>query len=345
MHIGRSSHARHVEEGLGKVDIRDEGGVNGARCGHAGPANKQRRAHGLFEDPALIIPTMLAEVEPLVGRIDDDGVLHEAFLFEELQHAADVVIDRLHATEVIMHIALVAPLDEVTPLGLGLAVGFIDRTVIGIPGLGLFRRDARRMHQLHVQRANRLFQSHVLVADRKSPVLVIIEQSCRLRINAALIPAEVRQIRRPLAVRCLLLTHQHEGLALIAPLHPSHRRIRGDIRHVASGLDHARRRLHRWIVVDALALQNLPVVEALWVAVEVPLADEGSLIAGSLKEFREGRLRAVKDGVGVIIKAVQVGILTRQDDRAAWTTDRIRHQSSVKAHALLGNTIDIGGLD
>ena len=138
-------------------------------------------------------------------------------------------------------------------LGLGLTVGLVDRAVVGIPDLGLLRGDAGRVNQFHVEQADGLRQGHVLVGDHRRAPLVVVEQGGRLGIDAALVPPEVGQVGRPLAVRRLLLTHQHEGLTLVAPLHPSHRNIRGDIRHIAGSLNHARRRLHRGVIVDALA--------------------------------------------------------------------------------------------
>ena len=244
-----------------------------------------------------------------------------------------------------MHVALVAPFHEVAPLQVGLPVGLVDRVVIGIPDLGLLRGDSRGMDEFHVERIDGLLEAHVLIADRKSPVLVIVEQRRRLGIDAALVPTEVREVRGPLAVRGLLLAHQHEGLALVAGLDPVHRSIGGDVRHVAGGLDNPLRRLHRWIVVDALALQDLPVVKPLRVAVEVPLSDEGGLVAGGAEQLRESRLGAVEDGVGVVIETVQVGILAGQDDGTARTADRVRDEGPVEAHALLGDAVDVGRLD
>ena len=45
---------------------------------HAGPADEQRRAQRFLEDPALVEPAVLAEVEALVGGVDDDGVVGQA---------------------------------------------------------------------------------------------------------------------------------------------------------------------------------------------------------------------------------------------------------------------------
>ena len=55
---------------------------------------------------------MLAQIEALVGRVDDDGILSEAFGLEILQHAADVIVHGLNGGEVVVHVALIAPADE-----------------------------------------------------------------------------------------------------------------------------------------------------------------------------------------------------------------------------------------
>jgi hypothetical protein len=36
---------------------------------------------------------MITEKEPLIARVDDDGVSRQAFLSENFQHSTDVVVD------------------------------------------------------------------------------------------------------------------------------------------------------------------------------------------------------------------------------------------------------------
>ena len=345
LHVGRSRDAGHVEEGLGEVDVRDEGLVDRTRGGDAGPAHEERRADGLLEDPALIEPAMLAEVEALVGRVDDDGVREQALLLEVLQDAADVVVDRLHAAEVIVHVALVAPLDQVATLGLRPLVGLVDRTIVGVPDLGLLGRDAGRVDELHVERVDGLGQGHVLVADRVGAIGVVIEQRVRLGVDTSLVPPEVREIGRPFAVRGLLLAHQQEGLGLVALGQPAEGDVGGDIRHVTRSLHDAGGRLHGRVVIDTLPQEDLPEVETGRVGVEVPLADHRGLVTGGLQEFRERRLGPVEDGVGVVVETVPVGILAGQDHRAARAADGVRDQRPVEAHAFPGDPVDIRGLD
>ena len=52
---------------------------------------------------------MLAEEETLIGRVDDDRILREAGVIEILQQSAHVIVESLHAAEIIVHEAVVLP--------------------------------------------------------------------------------------------------------------------------------------------------------------------------------------------------------------------------------------------
>ena len=55
---------------------------------------------------------MLAQIETLVGGIDEDGVVGEALLFEGLAKAGEVFIDTLDGAEVVLGVALELPAHE-----------------------------------------------------------------------------------------------------------------------------------------------------------------------------------------------------------------------------------------
>ena len=107
------------------------------------PAHEQGSAERLLEDPALVEPAVLAQVEALVGRVDDDGVVGQPLVVEELQQAADPLVDGLDAAEVVVEVAVVLPAHEVLALEIGLAEGGIARLVVGVPGLALLGRQLR----------------------------------------------------------------------------------------------------------------------------------------------------------------------------------------------------------
>ena len=145
-------------------------------------------------------------------------------------------------------------------------------------------------------------------------------------------------------MRRLVLAHEHEGLGLVALGDPIEGKVGDDVGDVALSLDHALRILHRWVIIDALPRQHLPEVETNGVADEVPLTDDGGLVASLLEELREGDLRAIEDGIRIVIEPVQVRILAGQDDRATRTADGISDEGAIEPHAFLGEAIDVRGL-
>ena len=87
---------------------------------------------------------MLAEVPALVGRVDDNRIFGEAGVVEVLEHAADVVVHRLHAAQIILDVTLVHPLDLGLALQVGLAECLVLRSVGGVPNFLLLRRQVVR---------------------------------------------------------------------------------------------------------------------------------------------------------------------------------------------------------
>ena len=83
LHLGRNRLSGEVEEGLGEVEVGDEVRIHAPRLHLPRPAREQRRAQRFLEKPPLVEPAMLAEVEALVGGVDDDGVLRETLVVEE----------------------------------------------------------------------------------------------------------------------------------------------------------------------------------------------------------------------------------------------------------------------
>ena len=55
---------------------------------------------------------MFAKVEPLVGGVDDDGVVGEAAGFEFVENDADAFVHRANRAEVVFDVALVFPLRD-----------------------------------------------------------------------------------------------------------------------------------------------------------------------------------------------------------------------------------------
>ena len=145
-------------------------------------------------------------------------------------------------------------------------------------------------------------------ADAVRTMAAVIEKHGRLDILAVPVERQVAQRRHPCAVRRLVLAHQNEGLAgLCVLLQPIDREVGHDVgavafdRALAVGAEQDR------VVVVTLSAQHLPVVEALWVRSQVPLAENRGGVARLLQQFRKRLLRAV-ELVAVLPKAVQVAV-------------------------------------
>ena len=109
-----------VEKGGGVVNILNEGFGGGAGLDDAGPANDEGHFKGLFEHPALVIPAVFAEVESLVGGVDDDGVFGEATGFEFVEDDADAFIHGANGAQVVFNVALIFPLRDLFVAEFGL---------------------------------------------------------------------------------------------------------------------------------------------------------------------------------------------------------------------------------
>ena len=70
---------------------------------------------------------MLAEIEPLIGDVDDDRVVGESLGIEPVKEPLDVVIDRCDAPKVVLAIPLLLPADEI-PAG---QVRFLELLISG----------------------------------------------------------------------------------------------------------------------------------------------------------------------------------------------------------------------
>ncbi len=180
-----------------------------------------------------------------------------------------------------------------------------------------------------------------MIAHGLAATAVAVEKRLRLFIHAVLVESEQPQWRLPLAVRGLVLAHDHEGLRLVAPVEPLEREIADDVARVAFVLHLLAVVDHRRVVVGALARQDVPVVVAHGIAAEVPFSDDGRLVAALLKHRRESGLGAVKAAVAVVVEAVGVRVLAGLDHRAAGAADGVRDEAAVKAHALFGDAVHV----
>ena len=139
--------------------------------------------------------------------------------------------------------------------------------------------------------------------------LVVVVEVVRQGQLCVIEGPEVLQVRHPGAVGRLVVQQQAErpvGVALV--LEPVEGQVGGDVGGVA-GDDAALAVIYKGgVVVLALSDEDVPVVEAGGVGGQVPLADDGGLVAGLAQELGEGLLAAV-EGAGVVGESVLVAVL------------------------------------
>ena len=144
-----------------------------------------------------------------------------------------------------------------------------------------------------------------------------------------------------------MVDEEAEGLILVAlVLHPVDALVGNKVGQVAFLLDGIV--LHgneARIVIVTLAGQDFPVVEARRQAFEVPLADDGRLIARLLEQLGHGLLGAVEHAGRVVREAVGVAVLARNHAGTAGTAQRVGHEAVGEAHAVGGNAVEVGRLD
>ena len=180
---------------------------------------------------------------------------------------------------------------------------------------------------------------HRGLAGGVGPRRVIVAERGRLGNVALVVQREVLVVRVPRAVRGLVVAHQEERLVLGPVLEEVDRQIGDDVGHVALDLPAARGLEEGRVVIDALARQDRPAVEAGRVAAQVPLADHARMVAGRLQVLGDGRLRAVE--AVEHRHAVLVAVLAGQDAGPAGRADRVDAEAGVQSHALVGEAVEV----
>ena len=358
--VRRRRRAGDVQEGRGVVDVLDECVDGRAGLDDAGPAHDQRHHQRLLVHPALVVPAVVAEVEALVGAVDDDGVVGEALLLEPVHEPADALVDAADAAQVVLQVALVHPADEVLALEIGRVEGGVAgaeglvparalrlgharevpvaRRVEGAAALGygaVLGRHEEVVEQLHVA-----LDRHLRGERARGIVQVVVEEG--RRHGQVLVGPQIEVTARghPGAVRRLVLAHEHPGaVLLVLVLEPAEGEVGDDVGAVP--LDRASAVLvdqHRVVVVP-LAGEHVPVVEALGVRVEVPLADHRGPVAGAAELLGEGPLVPV-ELVAVAAEAVRVAVLAGEDGGAARAADGVAAERAREDDALGGQPVD-----
>ena len=189
-----------------------------------------------------------------------------------------------------------------------------------------------------------MFNGHLLLSRPTAAADVLVEQIVRLRQRHVVVHIQMLRAGLPVAMRGLVMIHQEERLVLVPLLlKESQRFVRDDVGRIARVFDDTLGRFHRRIVIGPLADQYVPIVEAGRLALEMPLTDDGRLIAGLLQQLGDGLLASV-ERVAVSDEAVQMAVLACQDNGPARPTDRVGTEGVVESNALVGQPIEIGRL-
>ena len=233
LHISGDFCPCEVEEGGSVVDVLNEGLAGGARLDDLGPANDEGHFKGFFKHPTLVVPTMFAEVEALVGGVDDDGVFGESAGFELFKDDANAFIHGADGAKVVFDVALILPLVDFLLSKLTCFELFEEGLVLGligcVPGLFLFlvhalvfavreafgevfRKEAFAMKLHVVSPIHILFDAHGLLLEGLMAVGVVVEEAVGLGEGDVVEEGEVALSGGPVAVGRFILRHDHEGL-------------------------------------------------------------------------------------------------------------------------------------
>ena len=362
LHVRRDLHACDVQERGGEVQVRDDRGGRRTRSSDARPAHDERRAERLLVHPALVVPPVLAEVEALVGRVHDHGVVGETGFIQPVEDPSQIVVDRCDGPEVVLDVSLVLPPREVVAPETGRAKGLVPRSVGRVPlrllllghaleccRLPLGKVRSRLRLQLQVVDVEHVpGDRHLLVRGRRSTPRVVVEQRLRLRDRLAVVLRQVIRAGHPAPMRRLVLEHEHEGLVGVAALgQPLERQVGHDVRDVTFAPARRGRvgiRVQKIrVVVRSLSGQHLPVVETGGRALEMPFPDHGGLVAGLAEQLGERDLRSVEH-VRVVSHSIQMAVKPGLNHRARRGADRVGDHGPVEPHSPVREAVDVRGL-
>jgi hypothetical protein len=263
---------------------------------------------------------VVSEEEALVRGVEDDRVLGQPFGAEEIEQAADVVVNRGDGPEVILDVTLVGPTFE---LG-------------GAQALG---RRGLPVALVHVA-----VDAHPRGRRSAGPAAVIVVECLGPRDFEVVVQMGVFRIGLPRPVRGLVAAQKAEGPPGVAPAQPGERHVGDQVRDVAwvdpppVGVDHL------GIVVEPLAGQNAPEVESprlvLGSLAQVPLADHRRLVPVLAEHLRE-RQQAVVEVRGQCRDAVDMIVRAGQNRRAARRADRVGAEATIEPHAASRDPVQV----
>ena len=144
-----------------------------------------------------------------------------------------------------------------------------------------------------------------------------------------------------------MVAHQHERPGCVARFEPVQRFVGDDVGDIARVADRPAGFMEHRVVVVTLAGDHGPVVKAGGLVrrtfAQMPFTKNGGLVAATAQVL--GHVgQAVVDAVGQRHDAVHMVVGAGQNRRAAGGANGVADIAVVHPHALLGQTVDVGGL-
>ena len=202
----------------------------------------------------------------------------------------------------------------------------------------LLVRHLQVIHQIHI-----LYNAHFLLGCRNSAFIFIIEVLWH-RISYIIIQVKVTKIRHPGTMRRLMMNKKTEWFTLVPDaVHPIYCQICHNIGSIAFPLYPFTIFNKFRIIIIPLSYQDVPIIKSGRFRYQMPFTDHSSLIAISLKQFRESLLVTVKCG-GIIRKSIGMTMFTGQHTGTAGTTQGVCHKTICETDPFIGYPVNIGCL-
>ena len=164
-----------------------------------------------FVHKTFVVHPKFTEIPAVVCGVDHQGVFGQSLFIEVIEHRSDAIVDPLDTGQVVLHVALVFPLDqrfafEVLAVD-GHTRGFDPEPLVPLLALQL-------LGGIELQVAASQIVGDGLFVFRKGrwPSFVVIPKRRWFRKFAIGKEGFVLQIRIPLAVGCFVVEHQEERL-------------------------------------------------------------------------------------------------------------------------------------
>ena len=261
--------------------------------------------------------------------------------------------------EVVAQVGLVLPLHqcaagEAVALEAVVAVAevlFVGLSLIGIqatifsngPAEAVDRASQRVYFQVEGQ-FHILINRHLLCVGGRATGCIIVPHGLGQGELGVVVHAQILHIRKPAAMRCLVVNEQTERLRCVAMVEEVNGVVGDEIGGIAFLTDILPvrgRTLELRIPIGALVVEHMITIEALRLAHEVPLANHAGLVACLLEQFREEGARGV-DAFEQHLLSVLMAVETRDEAGTAGRRQRVFDKRLVEAHALAGNAVDVG---